>query len=733
MAVSGDVLRTEEAARSSAERFRTLASAAPVADEATSNASDGTAAFVVYASGAEWAWALREEGGALARGPMAYANATDAESARASAANAAAQAPEPEDIGFRGRFDPATLDKAVIALPLLKRIEASPANAGHRVTIDLNLLYAGGRDAARKRVLALIEALAATTPPSGAAAPLVLHRSAGATSQYVVARLSGDHVRRLVRYDRDLTIDLAAQPGPPEASGGPAPKDERDPAFETALRQALTRQFVGTARLGAGSSVESPLLGDLPALYEAVKLTGAIYRIWPDFEVHPLLTRSVATIKGDAARVAFSALGAGIVWAVVDSGVDGTHPHFQTHDTLGLPKPLYHRDFTEAGTGGALPEPDPTALEDPFGHGTHVAGIVAGEHVPNEYRARREAEFRDNAEARAATVAPGKKVPLETEAGAAQEEPVAPEATGGDAEAVSLPAAAPLMQVVRERGEKSDDVQYVAREVEAISGVAPQCKVLSLRVLDRHGKGYTSDIIEALRYVYDLNQGGRFMRVHGVNLSVGYEFDAEWFACGHSPLCQEVDLLVRSGVVVVVAAGNTGYGELKAREGTWKAGHDLSINDPGNAERAITVGSTHPHEPHRYGVSFFSSKGPTGDGRIKPDLVAPGEKVISCAAGLQQQDATRGLRVQRMLADPADPPAPDVAPPSCHYLAQSGTSMAAPHVAGAVAAFLSIRREFIGRSEDVKRLFLDNATDLGRDPYFQGHGLLDLMRTVQAV
>ena len=48
--------------------------------------------------------------------------------------------------------------------------------------------------------------------------------------------------------------------------------------------------------------------------------------------------------------------------------------------------------------------------------------------------------------------------------------------------------------------------------------------------------------------------------MHGVNLSVGYDFEPEWFACGQSPLCVEVDRLVRSGVVVVVAAGNSGYG-----------------------------------------------------------------------------------------------------------------------------------------------------------------------------
>ena len=101
-------------------------------------------------------------------------------------------------------------------------------------------------------------------------------------------------------------------------------------------------------------------------------------------------------------------------------------------------------------------------------------------------------------------------------------------------------------------------------------------------------------------------------------MSVGYDFEPEWFACGQSPLCVEVDRLVKSGVVVVVAAGNTGYGWAQsAFRGTVSAGLGLTINDPGNAELALTVGSTHREMPHIYGVSYFSSKGPTGDGRLK--------------------------------------------------------------------------------------------------------------------
>ena len=175
---------------------------------------------------------------------------------------------------------------------------------------------------------------------------------------------------------------------------------------------------------------------------------------------------------------------------------------------------------------------------------------------------------------------------------------------------------------------------------------------------------------------------------------------------------------MRSGVVVVVAAGNTGYGLVRAQQRATNMGLAMTINDPGNAELAITVGSTHRDMPHTYGVSYFSSKGPTGDGRCKPDLVAPGERITSAAAGA---NVTK-----------ADLPAM-VGPGCAIYIEDSGTSMAAPHVSGAIAAFLSVRREFIGAPDRVKALFMDAATSLERDRQFQGAGLLDVMRTLQSV
>jgi serine protease AprX len=394
----------------------------------------------------------------------------------------------------------------------------------------------------------------------------------------------------------------------------------------------------------------------------------AIYRVWPDFRVEQFIDRSVATVKGDAALRSYQASGLGVTWAVADSGINALHPHFAEHASLQGDVAELHKDFTELIplTGKPL---STSALVDGQGHGSAVAGIVAG--------------------------------------------------ALGDRHAGGALVG---QHVVDERNQE----RIVARRIEetcSLTGVAPMCKLVSLKVVDDDGASSVAAILAALHYVRTVvNADGKLPRIHGVNLSLGYKFEARWFACGQSPLCDEVNQLVRSGVVVVVAAGNNGYGQVDLPDwGPTRVGLTLTITDPGNAAGAITVGATHRDSPHTYGVSYFSSKGPTGDGRLKPDLVAPGERITSCAAG----------RMLRRLAPIAGGAVPgDDAP--C-YIDDTGTSMAAPHVSGAIAGFLSVRREFIGRPDEVKQLFCQHATSLGRERYFEGHGLVDLMRTIQAV
>jgi subtilisin family serine protease len=509
-------------------------------------------------------------------------------------------------------FTPDVLETTVIALPLLDKLKAENGTARvYDIIVDVNRDFPGGREKAQTRIKDLIKDLV-KAHGLDARDQGVHARKTDMTRQYVFGRLRGDLIQELVRKDRDKAERARSE-------------EEQKPA---------------------------------------------LYRIWPDFEVSRMTHRSLATVKADAARNAFSAFGDDIVWAILDSGIEAGHPHFRTHKNLELPAPLRHCDFT---TFGELSEDESehAALTDEAGHGTHVAGIIAG-------------TLREGVDERLGEV---------------------------------------KIRATVNRKDEHGEVVHEHPEIKVISGMAPACKLISFKVLDQHGKGPVSNLIAACERIQEINGNGRYIRIHGVNMSVGYDFEPSWFACGQSPLCVEVDRLVRSGVVVVVAAGNTGYGwSQSAFRGAVAAGMALTINDPGNAEGAITVGSTHRDMPHVYGVSYFSSKGPTGDGRLKPDLVAPGEKIVSCQVGGSGAGADGGS-VGAAKANVIE----------AHYKEDSGTSMAAPHVSGVIAAFLSIRREFIGRPDRVKEIFMATATDLRRERYFQGCGLIDLMRAIQSV
>ena len=525
-----------------------------------------------------------------------------------------------EEDGIR-RFDPRILDRSVIAIPLLEEINKDE-NEVHAVIIDANLDYPGGRDLARTWIREAIKTAAAKIAPDDEKQG-VREKKSNLSNQYVFARLSGKVIRELVRLD-----------------------------VERAGEEAKTANRTRQPKKRGRASVQADAT---PYRFRA------IYRIWPDFKISPCITKSLATVKADAAQTSFCAHGIDITWAIMDSGIDAKHPHFARYGNVDPTSPL-HADFTDTPN---VPKNANAALVDRFGHGTHVAGIVAGEQV----------------------------------------------ADGTKTKAQKMRAVTRSVKGYESGDSPSVETHEVV--LSSIRGMAPRCRLVSLKVLDDEGNGEVSNLIGAIAHIQEKNGHGRLNLIHGVNISLGYDFDPEWFACGQSPLCVEINRLVRSGVMVVVAAGNTGYGALAAQQRTTNAGMQVTINDPGNAELAITVGSTHRDMPHVYGVSYFSSKGPTGDGRMKPDVVAPGEKILSAATGKLLMDRAEGKQ--------------------CEYVEDSGTSMAAPHVSGVIAAFLSVRREFIGDPERVKEIFLGAATDLKRERSFQGAGLIDLMRAIQSV
>ena len=160
---------------------------------------------------------------------------------------------------------------------------------------------------------------------------------------------------------------------------------------------------------------------------------------------------------------------------------------------------------------------------------------------------------------------------------------------------------------------RSSDYKYV--------GVATNVRLLPLKVLDRNGAGFTSDVIRALEFA--IANRDRF-KIRIVNLSLGHPI---YESAATDPLVQAVERATRAGLIVVTAAGNYGV-----NPATGAAGY-AGVTSPGNAPSAITVGAANTkgtviRTDDR--VSFFSSRGPSWyDGIAKPDVLAPGDGLIS--------------------------------------------------------------------------------------------------------
>jgi serine protease AprX len=295
-----------------------------------------------------------------------------------------------------------------------------------------------------------------------------------------------------------------------------------------------------------------------------------VERIWYDLPVHTMLDRSVPLIE--APRVwAQGRTGKGVKVAVLDTGCDLNHPDLK--DRIRATQ-----DFTGKGN-----------VQDGNGHGTHVAGIIAGSGAASGGRYR---------------------------------------------------------------------------------GVAPDAELYIAKVLDDRGSGRMSMVIAGLEWAVD--QG-----VAVVNMSLGSDGACD----GTDALSEACDAAVAAGVAVIVAAGNAGP-------------NPRTVGSPGCARQVITIGASTDDDT----IATFSSRGPTLDGRVKPDLVFPGAKIIAPRAA--------GTALGRIV--------------ETQYVELSGTSMATPHAAGTAALVLESEPRLTPLQ--LKDRLMTTAIDLGLDPNTQGTG-----------
>jgi len=210
-------------------------------------------------------------------------------------------------------------------------------------------------------------------------------------------------------------------------------------------------------------------------------------------------------------------------------------------------------------------------------------------------------------------------------------------------------------------------------------GVAPKANILAIKALDENGGGSTSDIIAALSYIVETKDK---YNTKIINISLGTPANS---SCDKDPLCKAVDMAVKAGLTVITAAGNSG-----PKEGT--------ILSPGTSKNVITVGAVDDKrtiDPSDDTIAPFSSRGPTLEGLMKPDIVAPGVNIRSLS----------NIKLDS-------------------YSTLSGTSMATPLVSGSVALLLSKYKDL--KPQEIKEKLMKSCIDLKNTQETQGSGMLNL-------
>ncbi|MFZ0418322.1 MAG: S8 family peptidase [Candidatus Sulfotelmatobacter sp.] len=278
--------------------------------------------------------------------------------------------------------------------------------------------------------------------------------------------------------------------------------------------------------------------------------------------------------------------GAGVGVALIDSGVY-SHPDLY-QGILPFSRVVYQQSFV----------PGNSSTNDQYGHGTHVAGLIAGD---------------------------------------------------------GLSSTGPSFS-------------------QTFKGLAPGANIVNLRVLDQNGAGTDSLVIAAINQAISLKS--RY-NIRVINLSLGR---AIYESYKLDPLCQAVEQAWKNGIVVVVAAGNNG--RYQPTDGY------ATVTSPGNDPYVITVGDMKPMgTPTRVDdlIASYSSKGPTVvDAVVKPDLVAPGNLLVSLEAPnstLYNEFPTDQVPYSYYVNGGSSAISPT-------YFQLSGTSMATGIVSGVVADVL---------------------------------------------
>jgi len=450
-----------------------------------------------------------------------------------------------------------------------------------------------------------------------------------------------------------ISVDLAAALG----GGGPA---SSQPWARTVNGQLLVRAVVlsgsddpslGSLRqfvLGAGGAIgyQYTALRGLSITLPAHRLMdlarrGDVLAIAPNRSIARtggLLQATTGTSEAAAAVRSVKLDGSGVGIAVLDSGVAASHQHLQA-SVLGpvtRPRVLAALDLVQVGRG--LSE----------------LAWTAGLDQSSLARLRIEASL----------YTPSATLGLVTRT-------VRPDAYGHGTHVASIAAG---------RGDY---------QLPDASGIAPNATVFDVRVLDDKGLGNLADVVAGIDWVI---QNAALLNIRVMNLSLAAGSSDSFLI---DPLARAARNAVASGIVVVVAAGNAG----KTADGREVYG---SVGSPGHDPSVITVGATNPKATVARGddsVAGFSSRGPTRgraalddgspwiDNLVKPDLVAPGNRIVGALAadvlGSRSQWNLLASSYPELAAVPGASQAPNQT-----LMQLSGTSVAAPVVAGAAALML---------------------------------------------